>query len=325
MVGSLLASFAFLCTPTARGVLPRTDTQEQALRLLVHAFDATSPKNIEAIMHMPIEGSNGFQTVRVLISRDGKQKLTVLQPLDRAGLVILDIGDTREVYDPDKGELTVGQSPAASLFDPAQRLQLVRSNYRVSMSRGVKVAGQIAVRIDAQSKHPQVGALDIFVDPASYFVYEVDHVDAKGRRTVRYDTKAVAFPDSIDPAAFTITGHVTTRHQASPIPVRDLAEARMKAGFAPVVPTRLPNGFIVRRTYVRLDPEYKAIGLELSDGLASATVFQFPRKGAPESLRKAIKGGDVTYFERSGVIVAIFSELPATLREKLLTAFRPGR
>ncbi|MHB8635729.1 MAG: LolA family protein [Fimbriimonadaceae bacterium] len=306
--------------------------KESALRLLVKAFDRVSPRNIVAVMRMSLDRPKDFQTVEVQIAKDGRQRVTVLHPIQQAGMIILELGEFRWIYNPDKRSLTIGRSASADLFDPSERLRLVRRNYTVRMTRDIALANlKTVVRIDATSHYPEVGGASVYIDPASYFVMRVDAVTGSGVRINRFDTSNVAYPASLPPDIFRLKGveiNSTTR-ESDPVAVRTLEEAKRLADFTPLAPHALPFGFVIRKKYVRLDSSYNTIGFNLSDGLAAATVFEFDLRQRPADVRSGIlqnmqKGPD-DYFRTGDTVVGIVSNLEPKARKRLLSSFRPRR
>jgi len=329
-------SFGFLFT--ALGLVAtaatgaRTNRQpvheESALQLLVKAFDRVSPRNVAAVMRMSLDHPDDRETVQVQIAQDGRQRVEVVEPLQRSGMIILELGELREIYNPDKHTLSIGRSTAADLFKPDERLRLVRRNYSVRLTHDVEIASRKVVRIDAMSHYPDVGGASIYIDPVSYFVMRVDGVTASGTHTRHFDTTTVSYPPTLPVDTFVLkVVTATTIRESDPIPATNIAEAARKVGFSPLKPSSLPFGFVIRQTYVRLEPA-KTIGFNLSDGLAAATLFEFDLKHAPASVRDGIRDDrrkrPDDYFTSGDIIVGIVSNLAPKARKKLLDAFRPG-
>jgi outer membrane lipoprotein-sorting protein len=317
-----------MAAATAAGA-PSGD-EESALRLLVKAFDRVSPKNVDAVMRMSMDTSDERQTVQVQIARDGRQRVEVVAPLHRARMIILELGEIRQIYNPDKRTLSTGRSMTIDLFDPSERLRLVRRNYTVRITRNLALANlKNVVRIDATSRYPDVGGASIFVDPESYFVLRVDSVMPSGERIKRFDTTKVTYPASLDSSTFKLDGVDigSTIMESDPVPVRTLDNARRLAGFTALAPHALPYGFVVRKMYV--NPKYKTISFNVSDGLAAATVYQLDLRNGPADKRGSIRA-DMSkrpddFFSSGDIVVGIVSNLGPKARRRLLEAFRRPR
>lgn len=324
--GILVAALGLIAaqSPDARAAGRRQDV-EGALRLLVRAFDRKSPRNVVAVMRMSLNAPGAQQTVKVQISTDGRQRIDVIEPLQQSGVVIVDHDDIREVFSPDSHTLSIGRSMVSEMFRPEERLALVRRNYRLTTARRVPIAHRSAVRIDATSKYADVGSSSIYIDPETWFVMRVETV-AGGHRSRRFDTTTVEYPVSLPAGTFDI--HVSdakTIRQSDPIPVQSIREAERHIGFRPSSPGRLPFGFVMRKIYYRADPGYTTIGFNMSDGVASATVFEFDLAKCGKACREQI-GADMKarpndYIRVGRIIVGIVSDLGPKARRKLLTAF----
>ena len=329
-LGFLITALGLVATAvTGARTSGRSGDEEAALNLLVKAFDRVSPRNVIAVMRMSLDSSEQRETVQVEISQDGRQRIEVIEPLQRSGVIILELGELRETYDPDKHTLVIGRSMAADLFKPNERLRLVRRNYRVRITRDVIIAGRKIVRIDATSHYPEVGGASIYIDPVSYFVMRVDAVSAAGKRVKRFDTTTVSYPATLSEDTFVLKEvNMSTERESDPIPVSNIAEAARKVGFHPLKSSGLPFGFVIRKTYVRLDPA-KTIGFNLSDGLTAATIFEFDLKHCPASVRTGIQEDmrkrPLDYFRSGDTVVGIVSNLAPKARKKLLDSFRPVR
>jgi hypothetical protein len=156
-------------------------------------------------------------------------------------------------------------------------------------------------------------------------VLRVDSVAADGTKTRRFDTESVNYPPSLPSSTFELSGGTfTSSHEAIPVPVKNLTEARTKAGFVPLAPHALPFGFVVRKAYIRVAENYKTIGFNISDGLTAATVFEFSSKACSPSVRQEMKMRLNDFFQSGDTIVGIVSDLDPKIRAKLLKAFKPG-
>ena len=258
-----------------------TRNEEGALRLLVKAFDRISPRNIVATMRMSLDNPRDRQTVQVQIAKDGRQRVEVVEPLQQSGVVIVEDGDTRMIYNRDKHTLSVGRSMTADLFEPSERLRLVRKNYTVTLIRNVEMANRKVVRIDAMSRYTDVGGARIFIDPTSFFVMGVDAVDQSAHVSKRFDTIAVSYPEDMPDSTFDVTVDAKRIREIDPVPVKSVGDAARKAGFRPLGPRELPYGFALRKIYIRIGSEYSTISFNLSDGLAAATVFEYNLSKCP--------------------------------------------
>ena len=301
---------------------------EDALRLLVKAFDRISPRNVTAVMQMSLDKPGKKQTVRVQIAKDGRQRVEVLEPIQQAGIIIVEIDDIRYLYNPDTETLTIGRSMSADLFKPSDRLKLVRRNYTLAIVRDVELANRRVVRVDATSRYPDVGGASIFIDPASSFVMRVDSLPSPGHRVKRFETTAVSYPATMPDSTFDLGISKITKHESEPFIVRSVAEAARKAGFRPLGPRVLPYGFVIRKIYYKADSRYTTIGFDLSDGLAAATVFEFDLRQSPADVRKGItedmRSHPDDYLRFGDTVVGIVSDLGPKARARLLHSFAPS-
>jgi outer membrane lipoprotein-sorting protein len=297
-----------------------------AVNLLIRALDRIGLKNVVAVMEIP-EPAQGkaqasVQVVKVVVSLDGRQKMTVLEPLQQSGLIVVQDGRTRQIFNPDTK--TLSSVAVDDTLDPSLRRRLILSNYRVTSTDGVRIAGQEATRIDLKSKRIDGESTQVFVDPTSLFVLKVVEHCSTGQTLLRFQTRSVSYPRSLDAGAFDITTPqgVTSQPEQTPMPVRSTAEAQRRAGFRPVMPKALPYGFVVNKTYVKKTSEYRSVGFELTDGLAMAVVFEFPAKNVPASLKAQMRSPQSEFIRRGNLYIGVFTDLSPEVRKRLLAAYR---
>ena len=276
--------------------------------------------NVVAIIMQRDPGvKDGFQCVKMLRSRDGKSKHTILQPLRAQGTESVDDGETFLVYLPNDSVVIRRESAGSSTSDLAQRIELATKNYNFRFDARTKVADRNALCVIATPKYRGIDTRRFFIDEEQLFPLRLETQSKSMTRTI-YDTKYIDFPKTISQSTFKLSVHrdVKEYRYARPQNCQTKEEASMLVGFSPMMPKSLPYGFQMQDVQVEMAATTKKVMLQITDGLAKATVFQWKSTGS-ENRMKATE--DFSVGERNGIRIMIVSDIEEKIRAKLLEAF----
>lgn len=293
----------------------------QSARDLLSLALANKPlRNLTARISMTVPG--GFKEhARVTFNTEGEERIEYFTKEGNIGVVIVDDLDTRTVYDPFARTLTVGKSPRKP-FDISARVAHITANYRLSRV-GVRLAHRDIAKITAVPYWNDLSTIRLYVDPKSGYILERTSTEPSGDTFTQYRTTELNYLDSVDPSTFTVTadGDVTTRQEHPPRFVSSIDAAKKSLSFTPIRPSKLPNGFRIDRMFLIGQRHFHGIGFMVSNGLATATLFQFSKKSPPRWLKD---GGDhhgdsVT---RGDVIISVMTSESKTVRKRLLASIQ---
>jgi hypothetical protein len=263
-------------------------------------------------------GENAFQQIKLVRSKGGKQRWTVLQPVRLAGIDSVDDGVRRRLYIPDLRQIYDMESPAKAAGDLKLRLDLAKRNYTFQFVSRPKIAGRETVCVSAVPKNQELDILRYYIDEGAEYPLRVESIGDDGRTSIMFDTKFVEYPSTLDRDTFkmsTLPG-VKTFTYSAPVTLSKV-QARAKVGFVPVVPSGLPMGFKVQGLQFNENPEWRSVMVRLTDGLVQATVYQWRPNG--QAIRSL---ADSTSGEYNGIrLLVVSNQLGPAARYKLLQAF----
>ena len=250
-----------------------------------------------------------------IAQKGGSSKTTVLSPLPVQGVTTIDDGRKWSTYIPDENRLLIQDSPKRHF---RLRTEAAGHNYRFTSENLGSVAGRKAVTVLAVPKSPEMPTRRYWIDSEYALMLRMELIKEGGRRTVMMDTKAIEFRTVADDA-LTLNPSADVRRiiLESPERFRTAGEAASQVGFKPSFPGPLPYGFIVAEPQIIGDKGERFVAIRLSDGLASATVYQW-RAGA----RNPVPCTDMELVrEAKGLRMRMVGDLPEAVLARLLDAF----
>jgi outer membrane lipoprotein-sorting protein len=288
---------------------------------------------VQAIIKVTALNGNR-QQLKMLCDRSGRQRLTVLLPVYQAGLEILMLGDTTEIYQPDSRTLHITPSPGGMELTVGAREKLLKENYDVTVKDGYYLAGQKAVRLTARSHHSEVGSVELFVDPETQCVLRIEHRLAGEKAHVLYETLNVSYPAELPDDAFELKVDATVVKDSVPVKVSGRQQARRLLGANPIIPKRLPLGFHVTRMYFSesqvnvgdasgksghsdLVP-VKALDMQITDGLLTATIHEIRKDEIPAKVMAMLQKRKHSYAHIGDLVLAVRGDLGPKAQEALL-------
>lgn len=319
------------------GQLGLAARQEDPYHLVAMAFDRKSPVNVEAVVR--VLGPHGHkETVKLLADKQGRQRMTVLLPIDEGGMEVLLLGDTTEVYEPDKNRLHITPTVAISSLTRSKRESLLRKNYVLTERTGYYVAGHSAVRITAKPKHSGQGVSEFYIDPTAHVVLRFEQSNGSGTERTLYEAVHVEYRSSFPSDAFELRPKdgVTVMEESVPTEVTSASQAKRLLGAKPLIPRSLPLGFEVTRMYYSEQKGHseddddeettlRALDLEINDGIVTATIHEFERDKVPDHILEALEHQHQPFVVIGKLLVAIRGHISEDTGRQILNALNKHR
>jgi len=294
------------------------DPLQDADTLLKKALNGIPKVNVTLIQS--IISHDGLDlVVKLQADGNGRSRRVVLQPLREQGMYAIDDGKTWFTVNPDRNEIFIQDSPARFRPCPKMRWGLIEENYRLTMGGTERIAGKRAMTVVATPRAPEMSVRRYAIEPDTGLVLRIQVTESNRTKTL-VDTIDAKFNMDRDPMLFMPPDFDRNKLVRCPSPriMRKPSDARPFVGFDPLVPKKLPMGFSIYETHV-LGAEGDAfVGFRLSDGLTTATLYQYREgantKEAPFEASEGIRNSQ-------GIFFVLRGDIPEAARKKLLQAF----
>jgi hypothetical protein len=134
------------------------------------------------------------------------------------------------------------------------------------------------------------------------------------------DTQVVSYPREIPNNSFRFDpiGAARTYRYEPAQALATVRNIRDRLGFDPVIPKRLPFGFELQRSELRQNEDGQLAVLWVTDGLATARVYQFRCPTLREGMWSL---GTSTVLTENGVTMMMVSDLDTSVRQAIMHAF----
>ena len=309
----------------ALGFIDHHDSNDASARvLLAKSLMANGPTNVVAIVcQCDVHGANPGNdvTLKVTMSKDGKERREVLQPLSMQGYVSVDDGRRLKIYLPDDHTVLDQESPSLSRWSMKDRLKLIGRNYKLELRKpggdesSVEIAGHSVQIVAVVPKAPEMPSRTFYIDKATCFVMRIVTQWPGESPVTVYDTKFVQYPDKLEPGTFSLNllSDVTTKRYDARKKLPKGARAIKEVGFNPIVPQHLPYGFVVQDAQENNSREWNSVVLRITDGIQMASVYEWRSDESSKASPDRERVGDVE--------LLIKSELPDSVRDAILQSF----
>ena len=202
---------------------------------------------------------------------------TYLTPRVLYGQFVISRGAMSWDVDPQRKRVVVSENKAA--VDPVavvDDIALVDGNYRAVRTASGNTASRKVDVVDLVSRFTGERAMRLWIDVQTHVVLakEAYHSDGSLAWSTRYED--IRYTDDIPQSIFspaTPPGFVTV-HGRSYQEARTLPNAVPDAGFKPVTPKYLPEGFVLSGASVSLIKGVRNLHLIYSDGIRTMSLFE---------------------------------------------------
>jgi outer membrane lipoprotein-sorting protein len=202
---------------------------------------------------------------------------TYLTPRVLYGQYVISRGAKSWDVDPQRKRVVVSENKAA--VDPVavvDDIALVDGNYRAVRTATGNVANRRVDVVDLVSRFTGERAMRLWIDTQTHVVLgkEAYHSDGSLAWSTRYDD--IRYTDDIPQSVFssTIPPGFATVHGRSYQEPRMLPNAIPDAGFKPVTPRYLPEGFVLSGADVSEIKGVRNLHLIYSDGIRNLSLFE---------------------------------------------------
>ena len=273
-----LALLALSAAAPARAATP-PPVGTDARPLIVAA--AAAPRHISFVGQMVLIRSGQTRSSAVVSKIEHRApdetRRTYLTPRDLYGQSVISRGAMSWNIDPVRKRVVVSENQAA--VDPVavvDDIAMVDGNYRAVRTASEVVADRKVDVVDLVSRYTGERAMRLWIDTQTYIVLgkEAYHSDGSLAWRMRYDD--IRYTDVIPAAIFTATapaGYATVKGRSYNRP-RMLPGAVPDAGFKPITPRYLPDGFALISADVSQVKTVRNLHLIYSDGIRTLSLFE---------------------------------------------------
>ena len=293
-------------------------SQNRAIDLLLKSIERAHSTAMSGIFSQSAGGGHGCNLqVKIDQSKEGRTRVTTLQPLNMQGVTSVDDGQTWSTYFPDERRLLEQDSPRLGLGNPRERLEHAARNYSFRSTSGETVAGRRTIAILAVPVHEELPVRRYSLDTERNFMLRMETI-AEGRTRRVMDTKSITFSPEFDVRLFEIKpmGEVRVIRLDPPSEIRSSRHARATLGFRPAFPDELPFGFAIRNKHLSSNQDVSFVAVRITDGLITATVYQWSATRSEVPWPKARKDREV-----DGIRFRLVGDLPESVMSRLLDTF----
>jgi len=258
-----------------------------------------------------------LMTIQVI--KDKGSKSTVIHPSASQGQVFIDDGKVLKHYIPDQKTILI--RPSFYTFYPSGNTlaKWAEQNYNVSFGNSGTRLGRPVQTLNLKAKYPEMGSRTMIVDtvlPLTH-IYEA----TAGGRTVKLfelvDLKLT--PSSEISLSPDVPREVRSKAIWGPKTVKDMKYAASLIGFSPLQPAKMPFNFQVFVQQLVGSESSPFFVTRMSDGLASAHIYQWKYNGGQTQETFGIKVQKVD--RRRDIALAIAGDCPPAASEAILEAF----
>ncbi|MGH7729262.1 MAG: sigma-E factor regulatory protein RseB domain-containing protein [Vulcanimicrobiaceae bacterium] len=261
-----------------------------------------------------------------------------LAPEELYGDYVVTRGTTTYEYDALRRRVVISHNPLLAAGGVALgNLARVLQNYRPLVQSTEIIAGRPAIDVLLVNRYTGERGVRIWVDDETGLLLgkEVYHASGAVAEMVRYEE--LSYTRNLPLSLFSTdapSGYATVAGHDSQLPNPDLAAAAKQAGFAPVTPQSLPQGFALVGADAATVHGVRSLHLLYSDGLRTLSLFENAAGAAtdygtmrPKPIRIGDRDGEyvedgpttlLTWSDR-GVAFALVGDL---LRDELVAIAR---
>lgn len=301
-MGLSVIGFLVLCISiiSVKAEVPRA---ADLLRSIQRSNESVSFVGKRVLISAVPEGSPTQEELIIRKAPD-KKRVEILSPEDRRGFVVVFIGrgsdvkvkvsdverpKPRDQREPERRPRRFGPFPPNVDDFPPDNLQLLISNYRLSVLTGGNIAGRRTYLLEVEPKSPGKPSRKVWVDSEKNIIMKMEHYDPQKKLRWVFAYSEINFNPTIDEQVF----DVENRPRRPDRPGRDwerkelwnyrqgdiqVNEIREKIGFNVNVPMKLPEGFYLQNVQFVKFQGQKNVHLIYSDGLCILSVFQSPQR-----------------------------------------------
>ncbi|MBI5708555.1 MAG: hypothetical protein HZC36_16340 [Armatimonadetes bacterium] len=297
---------------------PQAAGSDKAKLVLQRFLERSRTVAMTSIIEQPMQpGSKQTMQLKIVQDEKGRRRTTVLQPLSMQNITSVADGKKWVNYYPDERKMVVQDAPSPSKWETSTaRMELASKNYRFEIEQSPEIAGQRVTTVVATPRSPEMPVRRFSIELSRYVLMRLETQAPNESQRTLFDVKAIDFDPQIASGFFEIKplGDVNVVRVEAPAPLAPGTDAKALLGFQPVIPKVLPFGFACRTPEVTGEESHRMLAIQLSDGLATATVYQFL------ATMGSVREGSLER-QISGIRIRVMSDLPFEVGRRLLDTF----
>jgi len=187
-------------------------------------------------------------------------------------------------FDTKNSRLTVWQNPALDdQIATSGNFDRVAQNYRAVVDGDETVADRPTISIVLVNKYTGERAMRVWIDRDTHLVLKKEEYHANGSVASQTRFEELRYTQSIPDDIFSTAAPAGYEHLAGPnagVPSADIDQAIKAAGFSPIEPKDLPQGFSLIGADATTVGGVRTLHFLYSDGLRSISLFENPTGSA---------------------------------------------
>ena len=191
---------------------------------------------------------------------------------------IITRGSSSYQFDTKRSEVKISHNPVLDDQVAAEdSLNRVLTNYRASVARGEIIAGRQTTSLILVNKYTGERVMRLWLDTQTHLVLKKEEYHGNGAVASETRFEELRYTSAIPVAMFsteTPSGFIQVAGRDYAMPSADIDRVIHAAGFTPIKPTNLPQGFALISGDATTVNGVRTLHLTYSDGLRTLSLFE---------------------------------------------------
>ena len=274
VVGSLSVMLALATGVPARSA---TDTPTELLRESIEA-----PKTVSYVGQFETVRFSSNRAVATIVKVEHRAPAMTrrwyVAPEVLYGDYVITRGGSTYAFETKEHKLTVSQNPMLdNQVSASENFSRVLQNYRAVSAGNETVADRATASIVLINKYTGERVERVWIDHETHLVLKKEEYHANGSVASQSRFDALRYTNSIPDGIFSTdapSGYTQSTGQSLATPSSDIESVLKRAGFPPIEPKNLPQGFGISSGDVTTVNGVRTLHLLYSDGLRSISLFE---------------------------------------------------
>jgi negative regulator of sigma E activity len=283
-------ALAMLALAGAGGVraFAATSAESRASQMLRQSMDA--PKNISYIGQLEtIRFSSNRANATIVRIEHRAPDMTrrwYLAPESLYGDYIITRGTATYQFDTKRSRVTVSHNPSLDNQVTAnENLSRVMTNYRPVIAGSDIIAGRKTTSLILANKYTGERVMRVWLDAQTHLVLKKEEYHGNGSVASQTRFEELRYTNGIPDGIFSTdapTGYTQVAGHDFAMPSSDIEKVIRDAGFTPITPKGLPQGFVLVSGDARTVNGVRTLHLVYSDGLRAISLFENAKGAAAD-------------------------------------------
>jgi negative regulator of sigma E activity len=277
-VKSALVALVLACLGTR--AFAATTPEDRASQLLRQSIDA--PKNISYIGQLETirfsSNRANATIVRIEHRAPGMTRRWYLAPEALYGDYIITRGSANYQFDTKRSRVTVSHNPSLDNQVAAnESLSRVMANYRPVLAGNDTIAGRPTISLILTNKYTGERVMRVWIDETTHLVLKKEEYHGNGSVASQTRFEELRYTNAIPDGIFATdapAGYAQVAGHDYAMPSSDIERVIHDAGFTPITPKNLPQGFALVSGDATTVNGVRTLHLVYSDGLRGISLFQ---------------------------------------------------